>query len=96
MTSLLKFSAIAALRGEGLHPKLRELFERVAAFPNSEVIHHDGVLQAGSPLASRNSEPLGDVISLPCHCRPIKQELSRTQPAEGHSACVADRLEFLP
>jgi hypothetical protein len=78
MTSLLKFSAIAALHGEGLHPKLRDLFERAAAFPNSEVMHHDGMLQAGSPPASRNSGPLGDVISLLCHCRRVKQDLRKT------------------
>jgi hypothetical protein len=81
MTSLLKFSAIAASRGEGLHPKLCDLFERVAMFPNSEVIHHDGMLQAGSPPASGNSEPLGDIISRLCHCRRVKQDLSRTWSA---------------
>jgi hypothetical protein len=64
MTSLLKFNAIAASRGEGLHPKLRDLFERAATFPNSEVMHYDGMLQAGSPTASENSEPPGGVISL--------------------------------
>jgi hypothetical protein len=69
MTSLLKFSAIAAPRGEGLHPKLRDLFERVATFPNSEVVHHDGMLQAGTLPGSRTSEPLGNVISPLCHCR---------------------------
>ena len=78
MTSSLKFSAIAASRGEGLHPKLRDLFERVAAFPNSEVMHHDGMLQAGSPPASKNSEPLGDVISLLRHYRRVQQDMSRT------------------
>jgi hypothetical protein len=69
MTSLLKFSAIAASRGEGLHPKLRDLLERVATSPNSEVLHNDGMLQAGSLPGPRNSEPLGDVISLLSHCR---------------------------
>lgn len=59
MTSLLKFSAIAASRGEGLHPKLCDLFERLATFPNSEAIHHDGMLLAGPPPASRNSDPPG-------------------------------------
>ncbi len=78
MTSLLKFSAIAASRGEGLHPKLRDLFERVAMFPNSEVLHHDGMLQAGPPPASRNSESLGDVLSPLCHGRRVKQDLSST------------------
>jgi hypothetical protein len=78
MTSLLKLGAIAASRGEGLHTKLRDFFERVAMFPNSEVIHHDGMPQAGSPPASRNSEPLSDVISLLCHGRRVKQDLSKT------------------
>ena len=74
MTSLLKFSAIAASRGEGLHPKLRDCFERIATFPNSEVIHYDGLLQVGSPPASRNSESPGDVMSLLCHRRRVKQD----------------------
>jgi hypothetical protein len=64
MTSFLKFSAIAASRGEGLHPKLRDLFERAGAFPNSEVVHQDGMLQAGPPPPAKNSESLGGVILL--------------------------------
>jgi hypothetical protein len=64
MTSLLKFSAIAASRGEGLHPKLRDLFERAATFPNSELMHHDGMLQAGSPPASKSSGSAGGAFSL--------------------------------
>jgi len=78
MTSFLKFNAIAASRGEGLHPKLRDLFERAATLPNSEVLHHDGMLQAGSPPAARISEPVDDVISLLCHCQRVKQDLSGT------------------
>jgi hypothetical protein len=73
MTSLLKFSVIAASRGEGLHPKLRDLFERAAAFPNSDVVRYDGLLQAGSSLVSENLESLGDVISLLRHGGPIQQ-----------------------
>ena len=69
MTSLLEFSALAASRGEGLHPKLHDLFERLATLPTSDVIHSDGMLQAGSIPGSRHSKPLGDVISLLCHCR---------------------------
>ena len=78
MTSLLRFSVIAASRGEGLHPELRDLLERAATFPNTEVMHRDGMLQAGSPPASRDSEPLSDVISLLCHCRRVKQDLGKT------------------
>jgi hypothetical protein len=78
MTSLLRFSAIAASRGEGLHPELRDLLERAATFPNTEVMHRDGMLQAGSPPASRDSEPLSEVISLLCHCRRVKQDLGKT------------------
>jgi hypothetical protein len=48
MCSLHQFSAFAASRGEGLHPKLRALLERAAASPSSEVsLRHDGLVQAG-------------------------------------------------
>jgi hypothetical protein len=48
MTSLLKFSTIAASRGDGLHPKLRDLLERAAARPFSELaVRGNGMLQAG-------------------------------------------------
>jgi len=64
MMSFLKFSAIAASRGEGLHPQLRDLLERAATHVNSEVVRHDGMLRAGPPPASENSQPLDDVILL--------------------------------
>src|SRR5207237_380119 len=46
--SFHQFSALAASRNEGLHPKLRALFERAAASPFSEVsMRSDGMIQAG-------------------------------------------------
>jgi hypothetical protein len=54
MTTLDDFSAFAASRGEGLHPKLRELFERTMTVPFSEVtVRTDGMLQAGPDPRSR-------------------------------------------
>lgn len=48
MTSFHQFNVFATSRGEGLHPKLRALFERSAAAPFSDVlIRHDGLIQAG-------------------------------------------------
>jgi hypothetical protein len=48
MTSRNAFDAFAAARGEGLHPKLRELFDRTAARTFSELaVRGDGMLQAG-------------------------------------------------
>jgi hypothetical protein len=48
MTAFLNFHAFAAARGEGLHPKLRLLFERAARSPDSDVaIRRDGFLQSG-------------------------------------------------
>ena len=82
MTSLLQFSAIAASRGEGLHPKLRDLFERSAMLPNSEVMRYDGMLQAGPSPASEGSQPLGDIISL---------ATSRWTHPTGRALAVADR-----
>ena len=48
MTAFLNFHAFAAARGEGLHPKLRLLFERAATSSVSEVAtRRDGLLQSG-------------------------------------------------
>ena len=43
-----KFHSIAALCGDGLRPELRELFDRLAVDPNSELfVRPDGMLQSG-------------------------------------------------
>jgi hypothetical protein len=48
MISSNQFNAFAASRGEGLHPKLRDLLERIAVSPFSEiVIRQDGMFQVG-------------------------------------------------
>jgi hypothetical protein len=53
MTSRNAFDAFAAARGEGLHPKLRELLDRTAARPFSALaVRCDGMLQAGPDPAS--------------------------------------------
>ena len=53
MAAFLNFHAFAAARGEGLHPKLRLLFERTATSPDPDVvIRHDGLLQSGPVPAS--------------------------------------------
>ena len=55
MTSLDRFNEFAAARGDGLHPRLRDLFVRSAASPSSEVlVRDDGMLQAGpSPQSEK-------------------------------------------
>jgi hypothetical protein len=64
MTSSNRFNAFTASRGEGLHPKLRDLLERTAASPFSEVsIRHDGMLQAGPNPASEMMASRGTVTS---------------------------------
>jgi hypothetical protein len=71
MTSLGIFSAFAASRGEGLHPKLRELFERAAVFPFSDVtVRPDGMLQAGPHPESGKVGSQGIAISFPHEARP--------------------------
>ena len=43
-----KIHSIAALCGDGLRPELRELFDRLAVDPNSELfVRHDGMSQSG-------------------------------------------------
>jgi hypothetical protein len=59
MTSRNAFDAFAAARGEGLHPKLRELFDRTAARTFSELaVRGDGMLQAGP-------DPASDALAVP-------------------------------
>jgi hypothetical protein len=66
MTSSNQLNASADSRGEGLHPKLRDLLERAAASPFSEVsIRHDGMLQAGPNPASEVMTSRGTVTSFP-------------------------------
>jgi hypothetical protein len=66
MTSSNQLNAFAHSRGEGLRPKLRDLLERAAASPFSEVsIRHDGMLQAGPNPASEMMTSRGTVTSFP-------------------------------
>ena len=61
--SLSQFNAIAAARGDGLDPKLRELFERAAVSPHSEVVvRSDGMLQAGPNPGCRALETVSAVV----------------------------------
>jgi hypothetical protein len=57
LIDLHQFSAFAASRGEGLHPKLRALLERAAVSPFSEIsIRHDALIEAGpSPRSEGTS-----------------------------------------
>jgi hypothetical protein len=54
--------AFAALRGEGLRPELRALFERAATHPRHEVaVRSDGMVQSGPDPACADApspEPL--------------------------------------
>jgi hypothetical protein len=70
MTTFLNFHAFAAAGGEGLHPKLRLLFERAAASPASDVaIRTNGLLQSGPDPAS---ESVPDRVNVPFLSRPSR------------------------
>ena len=61
--SLTSFNAIAVARGDGLDPKLRELLERAAVSPHSEVVvRSDGMLQAGPSPRSPGMETVSAVV----------------------------------
>jgi hypothetical protein len=80
MTSSNQFNAFAAARGEGLHPKLRDLLQRAAASRFSEIsIRHDGMIQAGPNPASEMAASRGNVTSF---------------PHEKRSAAIAHELEI--
>jgi hypothetical protein len=71
MSFLRQFSALAASRGEGLHPKLRALLERAVVSPFSEVsIRHDGLIQAGP-------SPDSEVVPSRINVTPFSRELVR-------------------
>jgi hypothetical protein len=61
--SLSHFNAIAAARGDGLDPRLRELLERASVSPHSEmVVRSDGMLQAGPSPRSGEVERVSAVV----------------------------------
>lgn len=70
MTGLLAFHAVAAARGDGLHPKLRQLFEQRAALAGGDprlvdlaTLRDSDFMQAGAAPAPRAPEFLpGNVI----------------------------------
>jgi hypothetical protein len=71
MTCFHQFSAFAASRGEGLHPKLQALLERAAGSPFSEVsMRRDGLIQAGP-------SPDSEVVSSGVNVTPLSRELAR-------------------
>jgi hypothetical protein len=70
MTSFHQLSVLAASRNEGLHPKLRDLLERAAAAPFSEVsMRPDGLIQAGP-------SPDSEVVSSRGNVTPFLRELT--------------------
>lgn len=65
MTSFHQFSAFAASRGEGLHPKLHALLERAVSSPFSEVsLRRDGLVQAGPDPGSEVESSRVNVVLL--------------------------------
>jgi len=69
MMCLGGFNAIATSRGDGLHPKLRELLERTAASSRPVVtVRPDGMLQAGpSPRSEEEESPSAQLVELQRH-----------------------------
>ena len=54
-----KFHSIAALCGDGLRPELKELFDRLAVDPHSELlVRPDGMTQAGPDPVSETAKQI--------------------------------------
>jgi hypothetical protein len=71
----LNFHAFAAVRGEGIHPKLRLLFERAATYPVFQVaIRPDGFLQSGPDPASETAGDRVNASIFPQVCVPQMDE----------------------
>lgn len=80
MTSFLGFHAFAATRGEGLHPELRSLFERVLAAPHSELaVRNDGMVQSGpDPTSAEVTTARGNVSLFPRCAKADAADLSNS------------------
>jgi hypothetical protein len=79
-----QFVVFAESRGEGLHPKLRALFERAAA--SRFTVRHDGLIQAGpSPESEAVSSRSNVVLFSREPVRPVvaasKPEMCRLSPS---------------
>ena len=92
MTSFHQFNILAASRNEGVHPKLRDLLERAAAAPFSEIsMRPDGLIQAGpSPDSEAALSPVNVRLfsrELPRAAvgpRPEMHKLPTANPKRGH------------
>jgi hypothetical protein len=64
MCAFRQFGALAASRGEGLHPRLHARLERAVTSPVSELsMRHDGLVQAGAdPEPEIGSSPSNVVL----------------------------------
>ncbi len=91
MTFFHQFSALAASRNEGLHPKLRALFERAAAAPFSQVtVRPDGLIQAGPSPDSEIVSSRGNVT--PFSREPARAVVAVSKPEpQGPSAASPKR-----
>jgi hypothetical protein len=66
MTTFLDFHALAAARGDGLHPKLRLFFERAATSGVFDLAFRpDGLLQSGPDPASETASDRVNVSIFP-------------------------------
>jgi hypothetical protein len=78
MKTFLNFHAAAAARGEGLRPELRQLFERAASSPFSELARrHDGMLQSGPDPDSQEVPERGNVSQFP---QPSARRIAEAAP----------------
>jgi hypothetical protein len=88
MTFFHQFSAFAASRGEGLHPKLQALLERAAASPFSEVsMRHDGLIQAGP---SPDSEVVPSRVNMTLFSRELVRPVVAGSKPEMHKLSTAN------
>jgi hypothetical protein len=92
MTAFLDFHAFAAARGEGLHPKLRLLFERAATSPVFDAaIRPDGLLQSGPDPASETAPDRVNVSIFPQISVPQTDEPNQKPKTPAESLVASGR-----
>jgi hypothetical protein len=78
MKTFLNLDAAAEARGEGLRPELRQLFERTASSPFSELARrHDGMVQSGPDPDSQEVPERANVSQLP---QPSARRIAEANP----------------
>ncbi|MDR3493653.1 MAG: hypothetical protein P4L82_03530 [Ancalomicrobiaceae bacterium] len=92
MSSFFDFHELAAARGDGLLPELRNLLERAADPRQNATIRRDGMVQAGpDPASERRSAAQDNVVALPRGAGPRRTAAGCGSPSTAEDLPLATK-----